>query len=107
MSIFGSVLLTSTMLSIVRVPRARSVGDLVDLAGMSAGSDPVTEEWSQTPSSSSYDTKSEVCLATEYTVNDLAKSYSQEQGLHAPSTILSQCCSNPVLPVLSGTTVWL
>lgn len=53
-------------------------------------------------SSSSYDTKSEVCLATEFTVNDLAKPYSQEQGLHARSTILSQCCSNPVLPVLSG-----
>lgn len=25
------------------------MGDLVDLTGMSAGPDPVTEEWSQTP----------------------------------------------------------
>lgn len=46
----------------------------------------------------------------------MAKSYSREQGLHTPSTVLSQCCSNPVLRVpLSlrqgvpgpGMSVWL
>lgn len=88
-------------------PRARSVGDLVDLTGMRQVLIQSLRNGVKSPGLTLKTLKVKSTLQQSRQVNDLAKSYSQEQGLHTPSTIRSQRPFNPVPSVFPGTTVRL